>query len=352
MREHCASASASGRGRPQINLQLNPDIAVVCAVYFQWNRISATVVDYAGQVLNHSSVSVMTQDSSLSEIRTALVTHIESALQATNRDTAHLARISVGFQGVVDVEGSTVLWTPIIQQRNIPVQKWLQQRFNVPASVANDCDMIVRALHWREPDRYAQNFACVLLAQGVGMGLHLRESVINGTQSSGMEFGHMKFIPNGALCRCGNRGCIEAYAGDYAVHRRASGACDQQQPPELLENPDLDKILLAARQGDKRAIEAIELAGAAIGTGIANLFALVDQFPIVLVGRGTANFDLMEASLRASLSTAPGTQNHQPIEIACYLEEEPLVLEGSVINALLAHDTEIAEQRAAHEVYS
>ena len=235
----------------------------------------------------------------------------------------------------MDVGGASVLWTPVCSQRDIPIKSWLQAHFGVPTFVANDCNMIALALNSRHPEKYGENFAAVLLAEGVGMGLFLRNRIVNGTRSSGVEFGHMTYVPGGATCRCGNRGCIEAYAGDYAIARHASGSPDDTPPSSLFDAPDLGAIGDAARAGDEMALGAIEAAGAAIGTGLASLYALVDRFPVVLVGRGTEVFDLMETAIRAALGKAPGESPEQRVDIDCYLDERPLVREGCAISALV-----------------
>lgn len=334
-----------GRGRPKVALQINPEAAIVCAVYFQLNLVSVELVDYAGTSLGEFSQELESRKLKLEEIRKALTDCIYKGLKASGLKKNALSRIALGFQGVTDAEGTRVLWTPICSQKNIPVCQWLEEEFGVPIKVSNDCDRIAQALNWREPGKYGSNFGAVLLAHGVGMGLHLGDGIINGIRSSGFEFGHMTYKPNGALCRCGRRGCIEAYAGDYAIKRRAQGESDQTPPADLLAVPDLDSILDAARNNDRNAIAAIEEAGAAIGTGLASLYTLLDRFPVVFVGRGTALFSMMEDSVETSIGTAPGDGDEQLPGIQCYPQEAPLVQEGAAISALLQHDEELASNR-------
>ncbi|MEM7302866.1 MAG: ROK family transcriptional regulator [Pseudomonadota bacterium] len=343
------SVPSSGRGRPKVSLMVNPDAAIVCAVYFQLNRLSAVMVDYSGATISEFSTEFASRKITSNEIRQALIHCIEKALRLASRSASKLRRIAVGFQGVTDVEGSMVLWTPICRQRDIRLCQWLEDHFGVPARVANDCDMIAQALNLREPEKYGRNFGVVLLAHGVGMGLYLREGIINGTRSSGVEFGHMTYIPGGALCRCGNRGCIEAYAGDYGISRRAKGQPEDTPPPDLLESPNLKSTMELVQAGDENALAAVNEAGAAIGTGLANLFALVDPFPIVLVGQGAIFFEQMEASIRERLGTAPGDFDEKRIKIDCYPHENPLVQEGCAISALLAHDEELSSRRIQTE---
>ena len=81
-----------------------------------------------------------------------------------------------------------------------------------------------------DPERYRNDFIAILLSHGIGMGMVLRGELFTGTQSSGGEFGHMIHRPGGALCRCGRRGCIEAYAGNYAIWRNAQGMPEDSPP--------------------------------------------------------------------------------------------------------------------------
>jgi len=335
-----------GRGRPQMALQQNSDAAIACAVYFKLNRIAAVIVDYSGKSVGEYAIELSTRTLSGEEVRKFTVSCIEGAVQNTVHKVSALCRIVVGFQGVIDVEGDTVLWSPICQQTNIPIRRWLQEHFDAPTRIFNDCDLIAQALHWREPEKYGNHFGTVLLDHGVGMGLYLRDNIINGTHSSGIEFGHMIYMPAGALCRCGNAGCIEAYAGDYAISRRARGESGQTPPSNVPDPPDLDAVLLAASQGDANAIAAIEEAGTAIGTGLASLYALVDRFPIVIVGRGAVLFDYMETALRAALASAPRHSEHPPIAIDCFIEVGSLVQEGGAILALQAQDEAFSNRRS------
>ena len=79
------------------------------------------------------------------------------------------------------------------------------------------------------------------------MGLVLKGELFTGTQSSGGEFGHMIHRPGGALCRCGRRGCVEAYAGDYAIWRNAKRKSEYSVPEDGIGNADMQAIAARAR---------------------------------------------------------------------------------------------------------
>lgn len=342
----------SGRGRPQVALALNPTCAVVGAVHFQLNRISVVIADYSGNPTAEYSIDIATLEMDANDMKRALCECIDQALQQSAYTREHLSRLTMGVQGVIDADGKAILWSPITNQRDIPVRRWMEDEFSVPTRVSNDCDLIARALHWRDPKKLGETFGAVLLDHGVGMGLFIQNSIINGTHSSGIEFGHMSYIPNGALCRCGSRGCIEAYAGDYAISRRATNNFEEADLSKMIQTSDLEKISAAAHQGDPDAIAAIEAAGAAIGTGLASLFALVDSFPVVLVGGGTIFFEQMEKSLRDSLKNSSTFNDKRPIQFDCYQDVVELVLEGGLINVLQRQDHHIANTRLVAGIVS
>jgi len=341
---------SSGRGRPTISLSINPEAALICSINLRVNFLSVELVDYSGQTVWEQTLELENHWLSAEQLRMTLLSGIEKTMSDANIRSAQLQRIAVGLQGLVNVEGTKILWSPICQERNMPVKTWLETHFGVATHIANDCHMIAQALSRRDPSKYSENFAAILLAQGVGMGLFLRQNVINGTRSSGTEFGHMTFMPDGALCRCGKRGCIEAYAGDYAIARAANGFENDAEPSQFKDTIDLEDINQRARAGDERALQAIEQAGIAIGTGLAGLFALVDPFPVVLVGNGAVAFDLMEPHIRNVLKGAMIARHPENIDIDYIVDERSLVCEGSAITALMMHDDIIADRKSVTKV--
>lgn len=338
-----SNQTSSGRGRPKVALSINPDAALIGVVIFQLNFVSATVLDYSGKTIAKCSRELTSAELAPSEISDTLVGCLREALELSGAKLSKLMRIAVGVQGVTCVSGAAMLWSPITAHRNLRIADWFTDAFNVPTSVSNDCDLMARALNWRDPKRYGASFASIMLSYGVGMGLFLRGSIVNGLNTSGTEFGHMVFRPDGALCRCGRRGCIEAYAGDYAISRAAEGLPENTPPKGPLEYIDFDAIVAAARNGDAAALNAIETAGRAIGTGLVSLFALLDTFPIALIGRGTSTFDLMEKPIRETLANTVVGGDTTEINIDCFANEKPLVLEGCAVTALLVLDEEIAD---------
>ena len=195
-----------------------------------------------------------------------------------------------------------MLWTPCLEDRGIDFANPLANRLGVPAIVINDCSAMVEGLHWIEPSLYAGNFVVVLIGYGIGMGLFLDGRTFSGRRSSATEFGHTNHQPDGALCRCGQRGCIEAYAADYAIWRRATGL-DPASDPHRFQPSEADMAALVerARAGDPAVLQAFEEAGQAIGYGLGRLFTITDPMKIVFTGIGLRAFAFLEQPIRSGL---------------------------------------------------
>ena len=173
------------------------------------------------------------------------------------------------------------------------------------------------------------------------MGLVLRGELFTGAYSSGGEFGHMVHRPGGALCRCGRRGCIEAYAGNYAILREAAGRSDQTAADADVDPQTMLELANDARAGEGPARDAFRRAGEAIGYGLGSLFALIDPAPVAIVGPGTLAFDMMEPSIRDAIAQTAGGQHDAAISFDLETDEMPLILEGSARRALEAVDNEL-----------
>jgi predicted NBD/HSP70 family sugar kinase len=234
-----------------------------------------------------------------------------------------------------------MLWSPITPHSGIGFADTLEGEFGIPVTVENDCNMIAEALKWRDPERYRDDFIAILLSHGIGMGLVLKGELFTGTQSSGGEFGHMIHRPDGAVCRCGRRGCVEAYAGNYAIWRAARQSSEDEEPVADISDADMKALAATARAKDGPEREAFRRAGEAIGFGLGSLFALIDPAPVAMVGIGAAAFDLIEPPLREAIARTAGGQHSGAISFAVEPDEVPLIREGCAMRALTFIDQEI-----------
>lgn len=305
--EKSGGKNVSGRrGRPRVMLDFRQDAATIAVVSLQVNVVDICFFDYSGSLVHHQHEQFATRNLTGTELLKRLKELLDAALATKAHYRKSLKHIALACQGVVNEERGQLLWSPMIKVSDINLREPLQTEYSVPVSVGNDCNMIATALRTvrqstnsiaTDVNSTDDNFAAVLVSYGLGLGIFHKGSILTGSYSSGTEFGHMLLEPDGALCRCGKRGCIEAYSSDYAVLRRATGQPDDAPPADNVPLGRYEELVDAASRGPGSERLAFESAGAAIGQGLSNLYALFDPFPAVLVGPSERVFNLMKPGL-------------------------------------------------------
>ena len=331
---------APKRGRPQVAIGLAPGAAAVMTVVLSLNALSAVLMDYPGAIVWEEKSKLDTGTLARDALVAECVTMVRRCLDQPACAGRRVLRIAFAVQGVTDAQARSLLWSPITPHREIALADALERALAIPVTVENDCNMMAEALRWRDPLRYGDNFIAILLSRGIGMGLVLNGDLFTGAQSSASEFGHMVHRPGGALCRCGRRGCVEAYAGSYAIWRNATGIAETARPVDIAD-ADMAALAKAARAhaGPERA--AFAGAGKALGYALGSLVALIDPAPVAIVGGGAGAFDLIEPSLREAIARTAGGRHSAAISFDIVPEELSLVRQGSAMRALAFVDREI-----------
>lgn len=336
-----ADAAAGRRGRPQVALGLNPANASVVAVVLALNHLEASLIGFDGVSIDAVEQRIPTLSLGRDELVDAVLSAI-AGLLARNAAAPRATRIALAVQGIVDAAATSMLWSPITPSDDIPFGTILEERFHLPVTVQNDCNMIAVALKWRWPERFRDDFFALLLSDGIGMGLMQKGKLFTGTHSSGGEFGHMIYRPHGALCRCGRRGCVEAYTGNYALVRMAEGGSDDDLPVADIDGDEIKALADRARAQPGSERDAFARAGEALGFGLGSLFALFDPAPVAMVGPGALAFDMLEGPMRAAIAQTAGGQHSGAISFMTEPDEMPLIREGCAMTALSALDDETA----------
>jgi predicted NBD/HSP70 family sugar kinase len=154
----------------------------------------------------------------------------------------------------------------------------------MPIYLDNDSNVLTLAELWFGAGRAMTDFAVVTIENGVGMGLVLNNRLYRGAHGMGLELGHTKVQLDGALCRCGQRGCLEAYLADYALTREAAIALDHAFDSTESRQELLDVLFEKAKAGHESAQTIFRRAGRYLSVGLANVVQLFDPALIILSG--------------------------------------------------------------------
>ncbi|WP_416958212.1 ROK family transcriptional regulator [Streptomyces sp. Agncl-13] len=238
-----------------------------------------------------------------------LTDHDPKAVLSTIADLAQELRVEaddLGIQvlglglavsGDVDRGEGVVRYSPFLEWRDVRLAELAAMTTGLPVTVDNDVRALTVAEQWFGAGAGLTDFAVVTVGAGIGCGLVVHGRVVAGAHGVAGEIGHVVVDPGGPLCHCGNRGCVEAIAGDAAIVARVREVTGVQVA-------DTAEALALAHRGDAGAREVYARAGEAIGRGIATVANLLGPERVIISGEGLAAYDLFAEQIRDSFAAA------------------------------------------------
>jgi glucokinase len=205
--------------------------------------------------------------------------------------------LGVGTPGTVDFKSGQVIgMSPnIAGWKGMEIGELLRDRLNVPVWVDNDVNCVALAEYRFGAGAGYNSLVCVAVGTGVGGGVVLNGKLWRGSTFAAGEIGHMPIDPNGPLCGCGNRGCIEALCASGAIMQRCRDHLRGGLTPifeEVLEGEPGDlsikKLFAAARKKDEIALQVIAETARYLAIGLAGAVNLLNP-ELVIIGGGVAD---------------------------------------------------------------
>jgi len=261
--------SEAGSGRRGSAVSLSPSAGVVAGVDFGHSHLAVAVGDLAGHVLAEERRHLATpleHDPAL-----ALAAELIESLRPPG---ATLRHIGMGLPAPVTDD---VVRSPAIFPgwRDVDTARAASEMLGAPVAVENDANLGALAEHRCGVGRGRDSSVFVKISSGVGAGIIIGNKLFRGSGGTAGEIGHLTLDEQGPMCRCGSRGCLEAYTSVGAVTAMIAG-----QHPEAT----LDDIIRAAKDGDVSARRALEDAGLHLGWGLATIVNLLNPSVIVVGG--------------------------------------------------------------------
>jgi len=278
------SQRGPSRGRPPIALRVAPQSRFVVGMKLSDERHTAVLLDLAGTIIAEAHVASASLRQSTEDMLTEVSSLMDRLLQKSERVMADISAVGIGLPGLVDASLGIVKWSPVMLDTDMPLRDLLSKTLGLPVSLDNDTNLLTLAELWFGAGRGISNFAVVTIERGVGMGLVLNNRLFRGALGPGMELGHTKVQLDGALCRCGQRGCLEAYVADYAIIREAGTAFERDPRAESSAVSMIETLYDEANAGNEAALAIFNRAGRFLSVGLANIVQLFDPERIILSG--------------------------------------------------------------------
>jgi predicted NBD/HSP70 family sugar kinase len=334
-------AAENVRGRPPVNLQFNAQYARVAAASLRMDVVDAVVADFAGHILVREQFPCSTRSLTGEEVIAQCAMAVETVLSRAPGPAP--SAIGLAVQGIIDPAVGRQVWSPILSIGDTDFVPPLTDHFGVPIVMENDATATALAAAQLVPDLRQGLVGVLMVGHGVGMGLLVDGGPFPGTRGASSEIGHVRRQPAGAQCRCGQRGCIEAYLADYALYRDARTIANlsmtsHQQPSEQ----QMIELVKRAEGGEPHVVGLFKEAGVALSDGVRVVASVLGPDRIAIAGSALRGFHLMQPTFEQGLqeSRIPTLQLAQDVVIVPGGTE--LIVAGMVHLALEQVDVSIA----------
>lgn len=240
-----------------------------------------------------------------------LVGLAERTIETTRRESpgAEILGVGVGAPGPLDTKRGIVLLTPNLGWVNMPLRQLIHDRLGLPAALDNDANCAVLGEWWVGAARGARHAIGITIGTGIGGGLIIDGRLYHGASDVAGEIGHTTIDTEGRRCKCGNYGCLEAYASGPNIALRAVEELEAGAESRLrsLVDGDLRKITAqtvyqAAADGDELALEVVNDTAKVLGVGIGNLLNVFNPEVVVVCGGVTLAGDHLFEPLRREVA--------------------------------------------------
>lgn len=299
---------------------------LVVGVDLGGTHVAAAVLDANGKILGRKDESINRHEVPKVTLQRDVAGAIRAAIHEAGVDGASVGGIGMGLPGNIDRARGICRYSPNFRWKDVPVADFLNEVLDKPVHLLNDVRSHTLGEFHFGAGREVGSFAMLALGTGIGGGIVINRRLMEGAHSAGGEIGHITVDPDGPVCGCGNRGCVEALAAAPAIGRYGQEAAARGEAPGILRLAgSIDAISAAtvsqaAEQGDPAALAIWEKTGRWIGLACCAIIGTIDPERILIGGKVARAGDMLlrpareEVGLRFRM-IPPGTTPIVPADL-------------------------------------
>ncbi|MCZ6676128.1 MAG: ROK family protein [Candidatus Poribacteria bacterium] len=272
-------------------------------------KLAAVVADKNGNILQKVRKPTEAEKGYQYAVQ-LLLEMVDQGIHRAGLKRESISGIGVSCGGPLDTKTGVVYSPPNLPGWDaVPLKALIEAEFHIHTVIENDANASALA-EWRFGGGRGYNYVLYMtMSTGIGGGIVANGQIYHGANDSAGEVGHQILLPNGPLCGCGKRGCLEALCSGPSIARRAQAAIRKQPNTHILDFTDgsidhvkSEHVLQAARNGDALAISLMDETAYYMGWGIANLVNILNP-EIVLIGTiAVAAGDLLLNPIRRTVA--------------------------------------------------
>lgn len=264
-------AAVSIGGRKAQKFVINPRYSYLISVYMRVNKVVIGLYDYTINLIEKEHCKIDLSSNTVEETVLQISEMITALLTRKGISKSEVAGIGFSVPGPVDFERGVVItirgynrWT------NISLKERLEKLLNIPTYVDKDVNSCVSFLKWIHAPGLIPNMLYISIEDGIGAALMINGTVYRGNHGIAGEIGHLTVDNNTTLCACGNKGCIETVASDFAIMDRV------RKEMNMPRTPDMDDVIKMATEGNTAVKNILREAVVPLSVMIRNTFLMYD----------------------------------------------------------------------------
>ncbi|MET8233099.1 ROK family transcriptional regulator [Micromonospora sp. NPDC005298] len=278
-----AGAAESDGGRPSMLLRIAPRYAFVVGVDVGETRVRVELFDFAMTLLASIEYPLDPARTEPDVVAGHVLAGIDAVTGEAGVPTSDVLGVGIGVSGVVEQGVEAVVHAQALGWDRVPLERLIGAGTDLPLHIDNGAKTLGQAEMWFGAGRGARHAVFALVGSGVGASVVTNGATYRGASSSAGEWGHTTLVYGGRACRCGARGCLEAYVGAEAIIERYREARRGRAVPGEDEESQL-AALVAAADTSATARRVLDETAGYLGAGVANLINLFNPQRVVLGG--------------------------------------------------------------------
>jgi len=278
-------------GRRPILLALDGTRACVVGIKLAEEHATFALSDLNADVIARHHIELVLR--APENVSDQLADGVRTLLKLARVEGSRVLGIGVGLAGVIDSAAGVCRMSPHNGWRNVPFAALLEERLGYPVYLDNNVNALARMEQLYGLGQHVRDFLVVTLGRGVGLGIVVNGQVYRGARGAGGEFGHTVVDPDGPLCTCGNRGCLETFVAEPWLLRRAA--------LNGLMVSDPESLVRAAQEGSEVALEIFAKAGRLFGQALSALVNIFNPSLIIISGEGVRVGEVLFGPMREAM---------------------------------------------------
>ncbi len=275
-------------------------VTTVLAIDIGGTKLAAGIVDVDGRILSRGEVPTLATEGP-ERVLDRIVRLAKGLLGMPEISPDEIHRIGIGCAGPVDRQAGLILNPPNLPGWiKVPLVERIENALGCPAVLENDANAAALGEFRYGAGKGASSLVYLTVSTGIGGGIILDGKIWHGLKDGAGEVGHMTLLPDGPICGCGNRGCLEALASGPSIARRAREALATGSESRLREvqDPTAADVTRLVQEGDAVAGEVWRETVTYLGLGVAAIVTMLAPERVVIGGGVAMAGDLLFEPLR------------------------------------------------------